>query len=88
MHVPVVNIVTVNPEIVHTLVVEDINVTVKLDDAVAVRSNGVEDKNLSSGPVNGMTCVDLASNTLISNPVAAVYAIQINVEPTNVNQRG
>lgn len=72
MHVPAVNIVTVNPEIVQTLGVEDVIVTGKVELAEAITVNDEADMNRSSGSANEMTCVDLVSNTHISFPFATV----------------
>ena len=61
MHVPVVNIVTVNPETVQTLGVDDdiVTVRVELDEAITV--NGDTEYARSSRSANEMVCADLAS---------------------------
>ena len=72
MHVPVVNIVTVNPETVQTLGVDDdiVTIRVELDEAITV--NGDTEYARSSRSANEMVCTESTAEGTVVGVDSAV----------------
>jgi hypothetical protein len=66
VHVPVVTIVIFNPEVVHTLLVEEVSKTVWSELAVAPDANGVVERCLRPGFVNVMVWLALLNVTVVA----------------------
>jgi len=72
VQVPTVTSVTVDAETVQTLVVVEVNVTAKLEEAVAETVNGAMPNVLPDSAAKVMVCVPLLITTLLATWVAAL----------------
>lgn len=72
VQVPTVTSVTVDAETVQTLVVVEVNVTAKPEEAVAETVNGDAPNDLPDSAANVMVCVPLLITTLLATWVAAL----------------
>ena len=66
VHVPVATIVMFNPDVVHTLVVDDAIETSNPEPAMAPDANGVVDRSLVPGFVNVMVWFALPNVTVVA----------------------
>jgi len=69
VHVPVVTMVMLKPDVVHTLVVDDEIETVNPELAVGATENGVEENSFVPGFVNVIVWFNLLKVTVVAEDV-------------------